>query len=54
MSLQTWSEGGCSSAEGLERGQRDFGIESGLIIFAMRNMNASLDMAESAVMFAIL
>src|SRR5215469_13012425 len=37
--------------KGLVRGQRDFGIRSGLIICAMRNMNVSLEMAELAVDF---
>ena len=37
--------------KGLERGRKDFGISSGLIICAMRNMDASLDMAELAVDF---
>jgi adenosine deaminase len=37
--------------KGLERGKRDFGIDSGLIICAMRNMNVSLEMAEFAVDF---
>src|SRR6201981_3691259 len=37
--------------KGLERGRRDFGISSGLIICAMRNMDASLDIAEIAVDF---
>jgi adenosine deaminase len=37
--------------KGLERGRKDFGIRSGLIICAMRNMNISLDMAELAVDF---
>jgi adenosine deaminase len=37
--------------KGLERGRRDFGIASGLIICAMRNMNTSLEMAELAVDF---
>ncbi|MCI0421385.1 MAG: adenosine deaminase [Acidobacteria bacterium] len=36
---------------GLERGRRDFGVPSGLIICAMRNMNVSLEMAELAVDF---
>jgi adenosine deaminase len=36
---------------GLERGRKDFGIASGLIICAMRNMNVSLEMAELAVDF---
>jgi adenosine deaminase len=37
--------------KGLARGQKDFGIHSGLIICAMRNMNVSLEMAELAVDF---
>ncbi|MBV9339743.1 MAG: adenosine deaminase [Acidobacteria bacterium] len=37
--------------KGLERGRQDFGIQSGLIISAMRNMNVSLEMAELAVDF---
>src|SRR5246127_3944472 len=37
--------------KGLARGQKDFGISSGLIICAMRNMNVSLEMAELAVDF---
>jgi adenosine deaminase len=37
--------------KGLERGRRDFGISSGLIICAMRNMDVSLEMAELAVDF---
>ena len=37
--------------KGLARGQRDFGVWSGLIICAMRNMNVSLEMAELAVDF---
>ncbi len=36
---------------GLERGRKDFGIPSGLIICAMRNMDVSLEMAELAVDF---
>ena len=36
---------------GLERGRKDFGVTSGLIICAMRNMNVSLEMAELAVDF---
>ncbi|HXY48782.1 MAG TPA: adenosine deaminase [Terriglobales bacterium] len=36
---------------GLERGRQDFGIRSGLILCAMRNMNVSLEMAELAVDF---
>lgn len=37
--------------KGLARGERDFGLQSGLIICAMRNMNVSLEMAELAVDF---
>src|SRR3984893_841921 len=37
--------------KGLERGRNDFGISSGLIICAMRNMDVSLEMAELAVDF---
>jgi adenosine deaminase len=37
--------------KGLERGRKDFGVSSGLIICAMRNMNTSLEMAELAVDF---
>ena len=40
-----------SVLKGLERGRKDFGITSGLIICAMRNMNTSLEMAELAVDF---
>lgn len=36
---------------GLERGYRDFGVEYGLIICAMRNMKLSQEMAELAVDF---
>jgi adenosine deaminase len=36
---------------GLERGRKDFGIRSGLIICAMRNRDVSLEMAELAVDF---
>ena len=36
---------------GLERGRKDFGIASSLIICAMRNMDVSLEMAELAVDF---
>ncbi len=36
---------------GLERGKKDFGVASGLIICAMRNMDVSLEMAELAVDF---
>jgi adenosine deaminase len=37
--------------KGSERGRKDFGISSGLIICAMRNMDVSLEMAELAVDF---
>src|SRR5215470_11530958 len=37
--------------KGLDRGRKDFGVNSGLIICAMRNMNTSLEMAELAVDF---
>jgi adenosine deaminase len=37
--------------KGLERGRKDFGICSGLIICAMRNRHESLEMAELAVDF---
>jgi adenosine deaminase len=37
--------------KGLERGRKNFGIHSGLIICAMRNMDVSLEMAELAVDF---
>src|SRR5438270_14042306 len=37
--------------KGLERGRKDFGISSSLIIWAMRNMDVSLEMAELAVDF---
>ena len=37
--------------KGLARGQQVFGVRSGLIICAMRNMNVSLEMAELAVDF---
>ena len=40
-----------SVLKGLERGRKDFGIFSGLIICAMRNMDVSLEMAELAVDF---
>jgi adenosine deaminase len=36
---------------GLERGKNDFGVEYGLIICAMRNLQRSLEMAELAVDF---
>jgi adenosine deaminase len=37
--------------KGMARGRQTFGIQSGLIICAMRNMNVSLEMAELAVDF---
>src|SRR5207248_2267185 len=37
--------------KGLARARQDFGVHSGLIICAMRNMNVSLEMAELAVDF---
>jgi adenosine deaminase len=37
--------------KGMARGRQDFGVHSGLIICAMRNMNVSLEMAELAVDF---
>jgi adenosine deaminase len=37
--------------KGLERGRKDFGVASGLIICAMRNMDVSLEMAQLAVDF---
>jgi adenosine deaminase len=37
--------------KGLARGHENFGVRSGLIICAMRNMNVSLEMAELAVDF---
>ena len=37
--------------KGLERGRKDFGLRSGLIICAMRSMDVSLEMAELAVDF---
>jgi adenosine deaminase len=40
-----------SVLRGLERGRKDFGIASSLIICAMRNMDVSLEMAELAVDF---
>jgi adenosine deaminase len=39
--------------KGLERGRADFGISSGLLICAMRNMDVSLEMAELAVDFQL-
>lgn len=46
-----WEEIVSSALRGLERGKRDFGVEYGLIISAMRNMNLSEEMAQLAVDF---
>ncbi len=46
-----WDEVVNAVLKGLERGRRDFGVEYGLIICAMRNMNLSQEMAELAVDF---
>jgi adenosine deaminase len=40
-----------SVLKGLERGRKDFGVVSGVIVCAMRNMDVSLEMAELAVDF---
>jgi adenosine deaminase len=40
-----------SVLRGLQRGQKDFGVLSGVIVCAMRNMDVSLEMAELAVDF---
>jgi adenosine deaminase len=40
-----------SVLKGLERGRKDFGVLSGVIVCAMRNMDVSLEMAELAVDF---
>jgi adenosine deaminase len=37
--------------KGLDKGRKDFGIQSGLIICAMRNMDVSLEMAQLAIDF---
>src|SRR6202049_3290177 len=47
----THQQVGSAVLKGLERGRKDFGISSGLIICAMRNMDVSLEMAELAVDF---
>lgn len=44
-----WDEVVNAVLKGLERGKRDFGVEYGLIICAMRNMHLSQEMAELAV-----
>jgi adenosine deaminase len=46
-----WDEVVNAVLKGLERGKEDFGVEYGLIICAMRNMNLSQEMAELAVDF---
>ncbi len=46
-----WDEVVNAVLKGLERGRRDFGVEYGLIICAMRNMHLSQEMAELAVDF---
>jgi adenosine deaminase len=46
-----WDEVVNAVLKGLERGKKDFGVEFGLIICAMRNMKLSLEMAELAVDF---
>ncbi|MBI3194853.1 MAG: adenosine deaminase [Ignavibacteriae bacterium] len=46
-----WDEVVSAVLRGLERGKKDFGVEFGLIICAMRNMQLSLEMAELAVDF---
>jgi len=46
-----WDEVVNAVLRGLERGKDDFGVEYGLIICAMRNMNLSQEMAELAVDF---
>ncbi len=46
-----WEEIVSSALRGLERGKKDFGVEYGLIISAMRNMNLSEEMAQLAVDF---
>jgi adenosine deaminase len=46
-----WDEVVSAVLKGLERGKREFGVEFGLIICAMRDMKLSLEMAELAVDF---
>jgi adenosine deaminase len=46
-----WDEVVNAVLRGLERGRRDFGVEFGVILCAMRNMNLSNEMAELAVDF---
>ncbi len=46
-----WEEIVSAVLRGLERGRRDFNVEFGLIICAMRNMTLSQEMAELAIDF---
>jgi adenosine deaminase len=46
-----WEEIVSSVLRGLERGRKDFGVEFGLIICAMRDMTLSQEMAELAIDF---
>jgi adenosine deaminase len=46
-----WEEIVAAVLRGLDRGKKDFGVEYGLIICAMRDMKLSLEMAELAVDF---
>jgi adenosine deaminase len=46
-----WDEVVAAVLRGLENGRKDFGVEFGLIICAMRNMRLSVEMAELAVDF---
>jgi adenosine deaminase len=46
-----WDEVMNAVLKGLERGKKDFGVEYGLIVSAMRNMKLSQEMAELAVDF---
>jgi adenosine deaminase len=46
-----WDDVVSAVLKGLERGRKDFGVEYGLIICAMRNMKLSEEMAELAVDF---
>lgn len=46
-----WEEIVAAALKGLEKGKQDFGVEYGLIICAMRNMNLSQEMAELAIDF---
>ncbi len=46
-----WDEVVNAVLRGLDRGRNDFGVEYGVILCAMRNMNLSLEVAELAVDF---